>query len=102
MWGLIVRVKLVAGTREQFVGLLQQSAANMPGCLSYVVANDASDEDVVWVTEVWSSAASHEASLLLPQVQAVIPQGRAIVSSFERIAVTTPVWAAGLPGLGSA
>jgi quinol monooxygenase YgiN len=96
MWGLIVRVKVVAGRRDQFVGLLQQSAVGMPGCLSYVVAHDASDEDVVWVTEVWRDATSHEASLSLPRLQAVIPLGKALVASFERIAVTSPVWAVGL------
>jgi len=39
---------------------IKESAADMPGCLSYVVAKDSADENVVWVTEVWDSAASHE------------------------------------------
>jgi quinol monooxygenase YgiN len=94
MYGLIVKVKLVAGARDQFIELLQQSAVGMPGCLSYVAALDASDENAVWVTEVWNKAQSHEASLSLPRVQAVIPQAKAVVASFDRIAVTTPVWAA--------
>ena len=94
MYGLIVKVKLVVGARDQFVELLRQSAVGMPGCLSYVVAQDASDENTVWVTEVWNNLRSHEASLSLPRVQAVIPRAKAIVASFERIAVTTPVWAA--------
>jgi len=36
----------------------------MPGCLSYVVAADATELDALWVTEVWESQASHQASLL--------------------------------------
>src|SRR5262245_17388290 len=96
MWNLIVRIRVSAGRRDQFIELLQQSAVGMPGCLSYVAAEDASDEATVWVTEVWRDEASHEASLSLPQVQAVIPRGKSMVSSFERIAVTSPVWAVGL------
>ena len=68
----------------------------MPGCLSYIVAKDATDE-TIWVTEVWDSMASHEASLSLPAVKNAIPRGKAMVSNFEKIAVTNPVWGAGLP-----
>ncbi len=68
----------------------------MPGCFSYVVAKDAADENTIWVTEVWDSLASHDASLSLPAVKNAIPRGKASVSNFERIAVTNPVWGAGL------
>jgi hypothetical protein len=64
----------------------------MPGCLSYVVAKDANDENTIWVTEVWDSMAGHDASLSLPAVRNAIPRGKAIVSSFEKIAATSPVW----------
>jgi quinol monooxygenase YgiN len=79
------------------IEILKENAAGMPGCLSYVVAKDASDENTIWVTEVWHSMASHDASLSLPAVKNAIPQGKAIVSNFEKIAVTGPVWGAGLP-----
>ena len=42
----------------------------MPGCFSYVVAADPAEPDALWVTEVWESQASHQASLQLPAVQA--------------------------------
>ena len=54
-------------------------------------------ENTIWVTEVWDSMASHDASLSLPAVKNAIPRGKALVSSFEKIAVTNPVWGAGLP-----
>ena len=69
----------------------------MPGCFSYVVAKDAADENAIWVTEAWDSMASHDASLSLPAVKNAIPRSKAVVSNFERIAVTSPVWGAGLP-----
>jgi quinol monooxygenase YgiN len=97
MWGMIAKITLLPGKRDEMIEILQESAAGMPGCFSYVVAKDASDENTIWVTEVWDSMASHDASLSLPAVKNAIPRGKAIVSNFERIAVTTPVWGVGLP-----
>jgi len=97
MWGMIAKMTVLPGKREEMIGILKSSAANMPGCFSYVVAKDAADENMLWVTEVWDSQASHDASLSLPAVKEAIPCGKALVASFERVAVTTPVWGMGLP-----
>jgi len=97
MWGMIAKITVVPGKGDEMLAILKESAADMPGCLSYVVAKDATDENTIWVTEVWDSMASHEASLSLPSVKNAIPRGKAIVSNFEKIAVTSPVWGAGLP-----
>lgn len=97
MYGLIVKMTLVPGKRNEMIDLLKSSAANMPGCFSYVVAKDSADENALWVTEVWDTVATHDASLSLAAVQGVIPQAKAIVTSFEKIAVTAPVWGVGLP-----
>jgi quinol monooxygenase YgiN len=97
MWGLIAKITLLPGKRDEMIEILPESAADMPGCLSYVVAKDAADENTIWVTEVWDSMASHDASLSLPAVKNAIPRGKAIVSNFERITDTNPVWGAGLP-----
>jgi quinol monooxygenase YgiN len=97
MWGMIAKITVVPGKGDEMLAILKESAADMPGCLSYVVANDATDGNTIWVTEVWDSMASHEASLSLPAVKNAIPRGKAIVLNFEKIAVTSPVWGAGLP-----
>ena len=97
MYGLIVKLTVVPGRREEMIGILKESAVNMPGCFSYVVANDTADENAIWVTEAWDSVASHDASLSLPSVKNAIPRAKAIVSGFEKVAVTNPVWGVGLP-----
>jgi quinol monooxygenase YgiN len=97
MWGLIAKITLLLGRRDEMVEILKESAAGMAGCLICVVAKDAIYESTIWVTEVWDSMASHDASLSLPAVKNAIPRGKAIVSDFEKIAVTSPVWGAGLP-----
>jgi quinol monooxygenase YgiN len=97
MWGFIAKITLLPGKRDEMIEILKESAADMPGCLSYVVAKDATDENTIWVTEVWDSVSSHDASLSLPAVKNAMPRGKALVSNFEKIAVTSPVWGAGLP-----
>jgi quinol monooxygenase YgiN len=97
MYGMIAKLTTVPGKREDMIGVLRGSAANMPGCLSYVVAKDSADENVLWVTEVWDNKASHDGSLLLSTVRKAIPQGQLLVSRFEKIADTSPVWGVGLP-----
>jgi quinol monooxygenase YgiN len=95
MYGLIAKLTLLPGKRDEVIALLTESSANMPGCFSYVIANDAKDENVLWVTEVWESKASHDTSLSLRAVQAVIPKVKPLLANFEKIAETEPV--AGIP-----
>ncbi len=95
MWGMIARITSAPGKREEMIAILEKSAAGMVGCLSYVVAKDAGNDVMIWVTEVWDSQASHDASLSLPRVQDAVARAKEIVAGFERIAVTEPVWDAG-------
>jgi quinol monooxygenase YgiN len=92
MYGLIVKMTAVPGKREELIRILRESTGDMPGCLNYVVAKDSAEENTLWVTEVWDNVASHDAPLLLSSVRNAIPQAKAIVSSFDKIAVTSPVW----------
>jgi quinol monooxygenase YgiN len=95
LYGLIVRLTISPGKRKEMVRILKKSAVDMPGCLSYVVAMDSADANSVWVTEVWDSEASHDASLSLPAVRNAIPQAKQIVTRFDKVAVTEPVWGTG-------
>jgi quinol monooxygenase YgiN len=56
-----------SGLRAALVEVLGGDDSNtVAGCLRFIVAEDAADQSVVWVTEVWASEASHQASLALP------------------------------------
>ena len=52
MFGLIAKLTVVPGRREEMVGIPKESAAHMPGCFCYVVAKDSADENAIWVTEL--------------------------------------------------
>lgn len=96
MYGLIGKMTAVPGKREELMAVLLAGTSNMPGCMSYVVAKDPTDENAIWITEVWDSEASHEASLSLPAVQQAITRGKPFIASFDRQIVTEPVGGVGL------
>ncbi len=96
MYGLIGRMKAVAGHRDALIALMLEEVGAMPGCLSYVVARDPTDADGIWITEVWDSAASHKASLSLPAVQQVIARARPLIAGFGEHFETEPAGGHGL------
>lgn len=96
MHGLINKMKAHPGRRDELVKLMLSGIDGMPGCLSYVVAVDPTDEDAIWVTEVWDNAESHKASLSIPAVKAVIAQAMPLIAGFETSITTEPVGGAGL------
>ena len=96
MYGLIGRIKAVAGRRGELAAVLVQEHGGMPGCLSYVVAEDPADADALWVTEVWVDQAAHRASLSLPAVQAAIARGRPLIAGFDSRVETNVLGGIGL------
>ena len=96
MYGLIGKISAIAGQRDALIAILLEGVARLPGCLSYVVAKDPSNEDAIWVTEVWDSQASHKASLALPSVQQAIARGKPLIASFDQHTETLPVGGHGL------
>jgi quinol monooxygenase YgiN len=97
MYGLIGQMKVVPGKRAELVAILLEGTGAMPGCLSYIVAEDAADADALWITEVWDSKQSHDQSLKLPAVQAAIGKGRPLIAGFGSRTETMPLGGFGLP-----
>jgi quinol monooxygenase YgiN len=90
MYGLIGKMTAVSGQREALITILLEGVADMPGCLSYIIARDTADANAVWVTEVWDREASHQASLNLPTVQEAITRGRPLIAGFGERFITEP------------
>lgn len=96
MYGMIGKMTAKAGQGEALLAALMGGIEGMPGCLSYIVARDPKDADVLWVTEAWDSAESHRTSLQLPAVQASIATARPLIAGMDVVAGTTPVGGVGL------
>jgi len=96
MYGLIGKIKAIPERRAELAAILLDGLRDMPGCHSYIVANDPADADSIWVTEVWNDAESHKASLALPSVQAAIALGRPLIAGFGERYETEPIGGHGL------
>src|SRR5262249_57225921 len=82
MYGLIGKMTAVPGKREELIAALLESVGDMPGCLSYIIAREEGDENAIWITEVWDSKTSHDASLSLPSVKNAVAKGRPLIAGF--------------------
>jgi quinol monooxygenase YgiN len=90
MFGQINKITAAAGKREELLRLVISGSDKMPGCRSFVVAKDAEDADVIWVTEVWDSPDLHKASMDIPDVKASVEQAMPMIARFETVATTIP------------
>jgi quinol monooxygenase YgiN len=91
MYGLIRQLVTFPEKRDELVQILAVGTKDMPGCLSYVIAEDASRDDTVWVTEVWADSESHSASLELPAVHEALTRGRQLIVGMGTRTATHPV-----------
>jgi quinol monooxygenase YgiN len=98
LYGLIGKMTTQPGKRDSLARILNDGVAGMPGCLSYVIANDPVNSDLLWITEVWTNKQAHDASLSLPSVRDAITKGRPLISGMETVAETHPVGGSGLTG----
>jgi len=96
MYGLIGKMSAHPGQRDALQAILLEGTEAMPGCLSYIVAQDPGDPDALWITEVWEDEQSHQASLSLPAVRQAITRARPLIAGFSNRVVTTPVGGVGL------
>jgi quinol monooxygenase YgiN len=96
MYGLIGRLNAVPGQRDALIEILLNGANDMPGCLSYIVAEDPTDPESIWVTEVWDNPDSHKASLSIPSVQQAISRAKPLIAGFGERFETKPVGGFGL------
>ena len=97
MYGLITKITTKPDQRDAFAHILLDATGAMPGCLSYVVAADPADADALWITEIWDSAESHQASLRSPVVMAALQAGRPLVAGFGERFETRPMGGFGTP-----
>lgn len=96
MYGLIGKIIAIPEQRDALAASLLEGLSVMPGCLSYIVANDPIDPNALWITEVWDNQDSHRASLNLPSVKQAIARGRPLIARFGERVETIPIGGHGL------
>ena len=98
MYGLVVKLTAAPGRRRELIAMMGGADSSaVPGCLSFIVAEDAADESVLWITEVWASQAAHEASLQTPPAMESFKDADTVIAGYEKIATTRPVEGSSTP-----
>src|SRR5665647_3972553 len=99
-YGLLGKYSAQPGMRDDLVTYLLQAAKLLernPGCIHYIVST--SDEpEAVWVCEVWTNAAAHDASLEPEDIQALIQKARPLIAGVSDQTQLTVQGGKGLPG----
>ena len=100
-YGLVGSFRAHPGQGDALAALLVRAAAGLQAnrdCELYVVHRSLDDPEAIWVTEVWTSAEAHRASLDDPAVQAAIEQGRPLIAGMGERFELAPLGGKGLPG----
>jgi quinol monooxygenase YgiN len=110
--GVMKRFALVGSFKAQpgqggaLAELLVQAAEALldanADCELYVVSRSRDDHDSVWVTEVWTSADAHQASLEDQRVRELITEARPLIAGLGERFELSPLGGKGLPPSESA
>ncbi|MDP9274072.1 MAG: antibiotic biosynthesis monooxygenase [Chloroflexota bacterium] len=99
LYGLHGRFVATPGGGDALVDLLLDASgglADMEGCLLYVISRDPDDRDSVWITEVWTNRAAHDASLENGRVRETIRRARPLIAAMSDSKELVPVGGKGI------
>jgi quinol monooxygenase YgiN len=99
LYGRHGRIVATPGHGDALVAMLLDAAdsvSGIDGCRLYVISRAPGDRDSVWVTEVWTDRAAHDASLKDERVRAVIQRARPLIASMSDSMDLIPVGGKGL------
>ena len=81
-YGLHGKLKSITGSYEKLTQILIDASklvSNAKGCRLYLISKDKTDNDSIWVTEVWDSKEDHDNSLNAEGVKALISQAMPLI-----------------------
>ena len=85
-FGMYAKFTAKSDQRDALVSILLEAAAPMQTvkeCELYIVNVSDAEPDTVWVTEVWSDAEAHKASLALEETKALIQRAMPLIAGVE-------------------
>jgi quinol monooxygenase YgiN len=100
LYGLHGNFQAQSGRGDALAEILLQAAETLRAnadCRVYMISRDADDSDRVWVTEVWTDEATHDASLEDERVRALIKQAMPLIEGMAGSSEFRPVGGKGLP-----
>lgn len=77
MYAMIANLPARPGKRSELIDILKRAAeltGEMRGCRMYLVSEDAADESLAFVFEIWEDMDAHDKSLNDPRVRELIAE----------------------------
>ena len=90
-YGLLGQMMAQPGQRAALAAILAEGTGEMPGNIAYLIGEDSTNPDAIWIVELWDSKESHAASLQLPAVREAIKRARPLIAGFGTRAEFKPV-----------
>jgi len=84
-YGFLAKFTAHPGKRDDLVALFLHVAESLQsdsGCLHYLI-NTSVEPDAIWVTEVWTTKAAHDASLEAEDMKPLIGQALPLIASIS-------------------
>lgn len=81
-YGLHGKLRSRLGSSEKLSQILigaSKLVSNFKGCRLYLVSEDETDPDTIWITEVWDTKEDHDNSLKSEAVIALISQAMPLI-----------------------
>ena len=85
-YGLFGKIVAAQGKRDELLGILVQASKLLQenqDCIHYVVGKS-QNENEVWVSEVWTSKESHDASLEPDKIRSLIMTARPLIAEMPQ------------------
>ena len=98
-YGFLGKFSVQPDRRDDLVNYLLQAAKLLegnPGCIHYIVSTS-EEPEAVWVSEVWTSVAAHDASLEPQDIRALIQEARPLITGMSDQTQLTVHGGKGLP-----
>jgi quinol monooxygenase YgiN len=83
MYAMTGKFTVQAGKRNELVNILKRAAdlvGQMPACRLYIVSEDVTNENQVWIFEMWDDKGSHDLSLKDDKVRALISEAMPLMA----------------------
>ncbi|KIL34554.1 antibiotic biosynthesis monooxygenase [Cohnella kolymensis] len=87
-FGMYAKFTAQSGKRDALVEILLEgadSSQSMKDCELYIINISDTEPDTVWVTEVWSNAEAHKASLTREETKMAIQRAMPLIAGVETI-----------------
>jgi quinol monooxygenase YgiN len=96
---LLNKLTAKPGKRDEVVSILLESGKLLesPDCLMYMVSEAVDDPNAIWVTDIWTGKAEHEAALRAPELKPFIQQAMPLLEGMPQQIEVRPIGGLGIP-----